>query len=1503
MRIFTLGKNGIPLFFFALFLFSGTYSSYGQCPTVSEEDAIQYFCDSQEAEISDLTVTTGTDVVWYESQTATTSLPETQFLVSGTTYYAGQADNSCINNRAAVTVRIASEPEILGIRASTTPTASAERKQSLAVIGVCVADVNDPNLFIEDLRTSAENEENIRWYYSRTATEPIAPGTELQNNTDYFAALYSPEGDCETNRRKTTVRFFSEPAPTGPAQQSFCAADEPTLADIEASGENRYFSTATSQTELSENTPLVDGRTYYISAIGENCESVERLAVTVMFDEANAGEDNLTAQICLSDLQARLDSGETPREIFLSLLDEGVPTNGSFSPTIEELAAQYNQNPVGTFATTYTVTTATGCEDSADLALTTLEDPNAGENQTLEFCQSEIEELAAAYFANPDAGRAMLIEMLGDVDQNGTFSNQTLETIVQNYSVAVQANQFPFQAQTTYTVTNAAGCEDSSTINLIVYDSPYAGDDTTIEVAPTDDPVDLFAVLVANSSSTPDSGGTWSPGNGTFSPSTDAPGDFVYTVTNDNGCTDSATVTVTTGEDTQPVNQVNVQVCSADINNPTLNGFRDFYKNQVITKTDLPTGGTFDNFTIEELYNQYQNDPIGTFTTTYTVNTENGEESVVISVQVIQSQPAEAGTIADMSVSENEGVVVLDDSILSNDATMGGTFTSAEGVLNNEGNFDPSVVGPGVYSITYTVNSSMPCVTGEDSETFTITVTEETQPVNQVNVQVCSADINNPTPNGFRTFFQNQVTLKTNLPLGGTFNPTTLELYNQYQNDPIGTFTTTYTVNTANGEESVVISVQVIQSQTAEAGTIADMSVSENEGVVVLDDNILSNDATMGGTFTSAEALLNNEGNFDPSVVGPGVYSITYTVNSSMPCVTGEDSETFTITVTEEQEQNRIFVQVCTADIDNPTLSGFQNFYRNQLTLNNIPTGGTFSPTLADLYAEFQNDPIGTFTTTYTVNTAEGELNVEVSVQVIETQTAEAGEIADLTVACGADVIILDDSVLSENASRGGRFTAEEGVLNAEGNFDPAIGAGVYTITYTVDSSALCVEGTDSTSFTITVTEGTVEYDPIAVSLCSIEIDNATVEGFRNYFRNIIFRSTNLPSGGTFTPTMEELLAQYEDNPLSTFTTTYTVNTTCGEASVQISVTALQSPDAGEDATVDLEGSTTETIDLFAALGGNPETGGVWTDASGATVDATFDPTTEIEGVFTYTVTSDNGCTDSATVTVVVGEEPVDCAINAPAAPAVEDFNGCVVTGATVADLDITAAEGNTVTVYSDAEFQNPVADTDVLVEGNYYVTQTNADGCESEAAVITVTLADTNAPTLTQGGNIFCEFDNPTIADLEENITATGDVVWYTSATGTETLNPADELENGVTYYAAAIDETSGCESSERLAVNVTLESCPIIIPDAFSPNGDGINDRFVIENIADEYPDYRLLIYNRWGEPVYEGNASTPAWDGVSTKGSFGSGVLPAGVYFYILYYNDGQTAPTQGRLYLSR
>ena len=94
-------------------------------------------------------------------------------------------------------------------------------------------------------------------------------------------------------------------------------------------------------------------------------------------------------------------------------------------------------------------------------------------------------------------------------------------------------------------------------------------------------------------------------------------------------------------------------------------------------------------------------------------------------------------------------------------------------------------------------------------------------------------------------------------------------------------------------------------------------------------------------------------------------------------------------------------------------------------------------------------------------------------------------------------------------------------------------------------------------------------------------------------------------------------------------------------------------------------------------------------------------------------------------------------------------------------------------------------------------------------------------------------------------------------------------------------------------------------MIPDGFSPNDDGINDFFVIRNLPELYPNYKIEIYNRYGNILYKGDRNTQNWDGTSSQGGvkIGGNVVPTGVYFFILEFNDGTRNPIQGRLYLSR
>ncbi len=71
-----------------------------------------------------------------------------------------------------------------------------------------------------------------------------------------------------------------------------------------------------------------------------------------------------------------------------------------------------------------------------------------------------------------------------------------------------------------------------------------------------------------------------------------------------------------------------------------------------------------------------------------------------------------------------------------------------------------------------------------------------------------------------------------------------------------------------------------------------------------------------------------------------------------------------------------------------------------------------------------------------------------------------------------------------------------------------------------------------------------------------------------------------------------------------------------------------------------------------------------------------------------------------------------------------------------------------------------------------------------------------------------------------------------------------------------------AGCEDSVCHEINIKIEST-IILPNAFSPNGDGLNDKFLV--IQEGIKELILLqVFNRWGDIIYNGNELTEGWDG---------------------------------------
>lgn len=130
-------------------------------------------------------------------------------------------------------------------------------------------------------------------------------------------------------------------------------------------------------------------------------------------------------------------------------------------------------------------------------------------------------------------------------------------------------------------------------------------------------------------------------------------------------------------------------------------------------------------------------------------------------------------------------------------------------------------------------------------------------------------------------------------------------------------------------------------------------------------------------------------------------------------------------------------------------------------------------------------------------------------------------------------------------------------------------------------------------------------------------------------------------------------------------------------------------------------------------------------------------------------------------------------------------------------------------------------------------------------------------------------------------------------------TLNDAQMNQNPITISTDFLTTTSPQEIFIRITndncysiTSLLLETknCPPKVYNLVTANNDGDNDTFYIEGLRDIFVNFKLEIYNRWGNLIWEGNNNTEDWNGFATKGPriMGDKVSP-GTYYYILNLND--------------
>ena len=115
------------------------------------------------------------------------------------------------------------------------------------------------------------------------------------------------------------------------------------------------------------------------------------------------------------------------------------------------------------------------------------------------------------------------------------------------------------------------------------------------------------------------------------------------------------------------------------------------------------------------------------------------------------------------------------------------------------------------------------------------------------------------------------------------------------------------------------------------------------------------------------------------------------------------------------------------------------------------------------------------------------------------------------------------------------------------------------------------------------------------------------------------------------------------------------------------------------------------------------------------------------------------------------------------------------------------------------------------------------------------------------------------------------------------------------VDVSAAFSDENSCSSTALDLFEAPSIKDCGIIIPTAFTPDGDNVNDFWSLENIDEIYPNNKVFIYNRWGNIIFESQAGS--YEQYPWSGTFNGEKLPVGSFYYIIDYNDGYTDTSNG------
>jgi len=266
---------------------------------------------------------------------------------------------------------------------------------------------------------------------------------------------------------------------------------------------------------------------------------------------------------------------------------------------------------------------------------------------------------------------------------------------------------------------------------------------------------------------------------------------------------------------------------------------------------------------------------------------------------------------------------------------------------------------------------------------------------------------------------------------------------------------------------------------------------------------------------------------------------------------------------------------------------------------------------------------------------------------------------------------------------------------------------------------------------------------------------------------------------------------------------------------------------------------------------------------------------------------------------VIITRDSIGCEASMPITV---DFTNDLTVDATPAttticsgqSANLTATSNNASSTYAwlpttglnDASSATPVASP---TTSTVYTVTATVGPCTQTGTISVVVDSDLSVEA---GGplNINAGSSQQEIATVTGTNTSLSAILWTPSAglSSTTVLNPlvTPVITTGSTTYQITVTNTNGCTATDELVVNVQSDNVSkcINVRNAFTPNGDGINDLWFVYDESDcfTFGSVHALVYNRYGSKVFEAKDYRNTWNG-----NYKNQVLPDGTYYAVVEF----------------